>query len=514
MNYAIYLFIRQIPMAIGRPGCHILFVSMLFFCSCSDEMAFSSQKTINDGKTLHIEDRRELFVDTYLIEKLDNVDHKLNTPVDRGPVLYYDEEQEVRSPAYVTVLKDDDIYRLYYRAGKGLRRGGKAYTNDEWTCYAESKDGINWEKPSLGLFEYNGSYDNNIVLAGEAPVHHNFSPFIDKNPNVVPAHKYKAIGGTGREKVGLIPYSSPDGIHWKKYHDEGVITDGAFDSQNVAFWSESENRYVCYFRVFSKDESGKSYRAVRRATSSDFIYWSDGVEMTYGDTPSEHLYIQQTSPYFRAPHIYVAIGARLLPDRKIGSDNQLEELGVHSTQFLGLSEPYFMTSRGGNKYDRTFMESLIKPGVGLNNWSARSNFPALNVVQTSSSEMSLYVNQDYTQHTSHLRRYSFRIDGFTSITAPYDGGEFTTKLFEFKGQNLEINYATAAAGSIKVEIQDAEGKPIQGYAMYDSDEIIGNEIKRVVTWNNQYDVSALNVQPIRLKFYMKDADLYSLKFNQ
>jgi hypothetical protein len=235
--------------------------------------------------------------------------------------------------------------------------------------------------------------------------------------------------------------------------------------------------------------------------------------MTFGDTPMEHLYTQQTSPYFRAPHIYIAIGGRFMPGRQVLTEVQAKEFNVNPGYFKDCSDAFFMTSRGGNVYDRTFMEAFIRPGIGLDNWVSRSNYPALNVVQTSPTEMSVYVNQDYAQPTAHLHRYSLRLDGFTSLSAPYKGGEVLSKAFTFSGKELEINYSTSAAGELKFEIQDEYGKPIPGYTMDDSDTIIGNEISRIVTWKGNKNVKPLASKTIRLRIFMKDADLYSIKFN-
>jgi hypothetical protein len=132
------------------------------------------------------------------------------------------------------------------------------------------------------------------------------------------------------------------------------------------------------------------------------------------------------------------------------------------------------------------------------------------VVQTSPEEMSLYVNQNYAQPTANLNRYSLRIDGFTSISAPYSGGYLTTKLFTFTGSKLEINYSTSAAGEIKFELQDENGTPIPGFTMEEARPVIGNEISRTVLWNGELD--KLTSKPVRLRIYMKDADLYSIKF--
>lgn len=454
-------------------------------------------KTVSDD-VISLGNNREIFVDNYLIDKLEGARIIMHHPHDEGIVMNFDNPWEGRFCAYCTIINDGDLYRLYYRGWEQIK-------GSQVTCYAESKDGIKWSKPHLGICEINGSKANNVILTSE-PETHNFSPFLDKNPHASPDQKYKALAGSG--KNGLVPFVSADGIHWKKLRQEGVIKKGAFDSQNVSFWSESEGRYICYFRIFTE----KKVRGISRAASEDFINWSEPIEMTYGDTPPEHLYTQQTSPYFRAPHIYLAIGARFFPDRKVLSDEQLAILNVDPSQYKGVSEPYLMSTRGGNVYDRTFMEAFIRPGIGPSNWSARTNYPVLNIVQTGSDGMSVYLNQDYAQPTSHLHRYSLRLDGFTSINAPYSGGLVITKPFIFKGRELEINYSTSAAGEIRIEIQDADGKPLQGYSMEDSGSIIGNEIAGIASWSGNKNISLLSSKPVRLKIFMKDADLYSLRF--
>ena len=171
-----------------------------------------------------------------------------------------------------------------------------------------------------------------------------------------------------------------------------------------------------------------------------------------------------------------------------------------------------MTSRGGLTFDRTFREGFIRPAIGSQNWISRTNFPALGVVQTGDAEMSLYVNQESSQPTAHLRRYSLRLDGFSSVQAPYDAGELLTKPLTFSGGELLLNFATGAAGDIRVELQDANGVPIPGYGLGDARELIGNHIERVVVWQDGPDVSKLAGRPVRLRFVMKDADLFSLRF--
>ena len=87
-----------------------------------------------------------------------------------------------------------------------------------------------------------------------------------------------------------------------------------------------------------------------------------------------------------------------------------------------------------------------------------------------------------------------------------------TRSLEFSGNRLVLNYATSAAGSIRVEIQDGSGKPLAGYGMEDCIVIYGDEIERVVTWKGGSDLKQLSGQEVRLRFELKDADLFSLRF--
>ncbi len=460
----------------------------------------------NSNEIIDIESRLELFTNDYLIDTLNNVSLKLHHPIDKGIVLKFDKPWEGQFCAYCTVIKDDDLYRLYYR---GIPIAGKDGNSEEHTCYAESTDGINWTKPDLKIYEIDDTFDNNVILANAVPVTHNFSPFFDTRKNVNPKQKYKALGGI--EKSGLIAYVSEDGIHWKKLQEKPVFTEGVFDSQNVAFWSESEQQYLCYFRTWTKpDYSG--YRTVSRTTSKDFISWTAPVKMEFGETQMEHLYINQTAPYFRAPHIYISVAARFMPGRQVISEEEAKTLNVNPKYFKDCSDAVLMTSRGGNKYDRTFMESFIRPGIGLKNWVSRSNYPALNIVRTGNEKMSVYVNQDYAQPTAHLHRYELRLDGFVSVNATYKGGEMITKPIRFNGEKLVINFSTSAAGYVKVEILDIEGDKIDGFELENSIETIGNEIEKVVSWKENPGLKKLNNKPVRLRFVMKDADLYSIRF--
>lgn len=433
---------------------------------------------------IDIGSRLELFVDDYLIESVTGVRQELQHPVQREVALQFDAPWEGPTSYYVTVFRDGDVIRLYYR---GSNHEGPDF--HEVTCYAESRDGIVFSRPHLGLFEWNGSKANNIIWTG--PGTHNFAPFLDTNPTCKPEERYKAVAGGP-----LVAIASPDGIHWKLMRDEPIITEGAFDSQNIAFWDSVRGEYVCYLRDFAD-----GIRTIRRATSKDFIHWTKPEWLDYLHAPKEHLYTNAIQPYERAPHIYLGFPKRFVPTRKKVLEHPYE----------GLSDGVFMCSRDGLHF-RRYVEAFIRPGLDRNNWTERSMMPATGLVQTSAEEISIYYLENYRHDTCRLRRATIRTDGFVSMSADYPGGEFVTKPLRFEGSELLINYATSAAGSVRVEIQDEAGNALPGYSLDECLEICGDEIEHVVVWQQGSDVGELAGKAVKLRFAMMDADLYSIRF--
>ena len=437
----------------------------------ADESATSIADASKDVR--EIGSRRELFVDRYLIERLDNTSLKLHEPQLAPPTT-----EPANDLEYGTVIRDGDLFRLYTRDGRGAKFDGD---EPEVTRYCESRDGIHWTKPELGLFDIDGSRANNVILH-ESPCCHNFSPLLDTSPGVVAEQRFKALAGT--VKSGLVAFVSGDGIHWKKLRPEPVITytkEYAFDSQNVAFWSENEQCYVCYFRHFLD----KKLRSVCRTTSKDFITWTDPIPLK-PNFPGEHLYTTLTQPYFRAPHIYIATPTRFHPGRG------------ESTDIL------FMTARGDSPYDRTFREAFIRPGLDPARWGNRSNYAALNVVQTGPEEMSIYATP--------FRRFVLRLDGFASVHAGADIGEFHTRPVKFNGNELVLNLATSAGGHLRAEFQDADGTPLPGFSLDDCHALIGDKIEQSMNWKSGSDVSSLAGRTVRLRFVMQEADLFAIQF--
>ena len=432
-----------------------------------------------DTEPLQIGTRRELFVDRYLIDTLDGLTLKLHEPKPTEPM-----QQPADPMEYGTIVWDGQIYRMYTRDGRGSKFDGDV---TEVTRYCESRDGIHWTKPSLGIVELDGNKDNNVILH-EAPYCHNFAPFLDENPDAPAEHKFKALAGT--VKSGLVAFVSSDGIHWKKLQQAPVINytkEYAFDSQNVAFWSTAESQYVCYFRHFL---DGK-LRSICRTTSKDFVQWSQPVPMR-PNLPGEHLYTSLAHPYFRAPHITIATPTRFHPERGESTDILL------------------MTARTDSPFDRTFRQAFLRPGLDPNRWGNRSNYAAWHIVPTGftpqgPSELSLYVTP--------FRRFTLRIDGFASIHADADPGIATTKPLTMGGEQLRVNASTSAGGSLRVELTNPQGVPLDGFRFEDSIPFVGDAIEHQVRWKDpSTSLSKLIGQPIRIRFELTDADLYAMEF--
>jgi hypothetical protein len=434
------------------------------------------------SRSLEIGSRLELFVDGYLIEGLEGVQYKMHTPQQAPP-----------SPSpvqgyYMTVIKDGDLYRAYYRDHvAGTPNLGTDDDPNAITCYAESRDGHTWTYPQLGLHGVLGSQGSNVILAHAAPCSHNFSPFLDTRPGVPSGERFKAVAGVhDGGQGGLFGFASGDGVHWQKIQDRPLIRSAAraFDSQNVAFWSESEGCYACYYRTWSAPQSG--LRTISRTLSSDFVHWSPATPME-ANVAGEHLYTNNTHPYYRAPHIYIALPTRFFPQRGDSTDIML------------------MTSRGGDRYDRLFMEAFIRPGLGAARWGNRSNYAALNVVPTGPAEMSVY-------HAPDGQRYTLRTDGFVSVNAGYAGGQMATRVLRFSGRKLVLNYSTSAAGSVRVEVQSPDGQAVPRYSLPDCRPLVGDEIEGLVRWRHGAGLGDLAGKPVRLRFVLQDADLYSIQF--
>lgn len=430
--------------------------------------------------------RRELFVDRFLVDTISGAaELKLQLPEPQEVVLETDAPWEGNTCAYYTVFQDVARYRMYYR-GAHYDEAAKKSAHPEFTCYAESADGVHWTKPRLGLFEFEGSRENNIVWAGAGS--HNFTVFKDANPACRPEARYKALGGGSS---GLLAFQSADGLHWQRMSEKPVITKGAFDSQNLAFWDAEAGTYREYHREFRK------VRDIMTGTSPDFLHWSEPRFLEYGETELEQLYTNAILPCPRAPHILIGFPTRFQP-----RNQQVE--------------PTFMASRDGLHFTR-WLDAVVPITAPQDRDGNRSNYMAWGVVELPGhdGELSVYATEAYyTGPSSRLRRFTYRVDGFTSLSAAPEGGELLTKRLSFAGNKLELNCRTGVEGEVRVEIQDFEGRPLRGFDLAACTPLRGDHTAAMVSWGGGGQLEELAGQPVRLRFVLRDADVYSFRFQE
>ncbi len=435
--------------------------------------------------------RLELFVDGALVDRLDgDIQLRLNRPVPREAVLELEKPWE-GSIIYFTVFEDDGIVRLYYSARPPLR-------GQQVACVAESRDGIHFVRPELGIYEdYYGDPGNNVVWHG-GPAGHHFTPFIDTNPATPDDQRYKGLARRSGG-AGFGAYYSPDGLRWE-VAPEAIFSSSPSDSQNVAFWDPLREMYVAYAREFVEID-GRRHRTIRRAYSKDFFDgWTETGAITYADDRAENLYTNGILPYFRAPHIYIGLAGRFVVGRH----------KVEGHPEGGMGEGALIASRDGMHFHR-WEDAFIRPGTDAEAWGDRNHFPAFGMVQTSPEEISVYWNEHYRYDSARVRRGTLRTDGFVSVSAGAGGGELLTQPFVFSGDRLLVNYETSASGSIEVVLTDEDGVDITEFST--GSTLYGNEIEQVVVWRGNGDVGRLAGQPVRLRVRMKDADFYSFRFD-
>lgn len=516
--------------------------------------------------------RLELFVDEYLIDQFEgDVALHLHKPSGKEVVLESDRPWEDPTMGYFAVFRDGDTFRMYYR---GHHHGDGVTPRGEPMCYAESKDGIHWTKPNLGLFEFEGSAKNNIALGGDDqkfPATEKWHgslgfdtdlgwrgdmvPFKDTSPNATPEGKYKALvrGCRGPHQVregqsdyGMYPMQSPDGLQWTLLSDKPVITEGRFDSQNLAFWDIEHNRYVAFLRdmkwgtsttplanapprelvqkwLSEAEAANQSTEEVRRgefggvrdvsvAFSDDFIHWTTPVPLEYpGDTDRE-MYTNGILPYERAPHILLGFPTELTDSFAVEQ--------VH---------PIFMTSRDGGRTFRRHGEPLIPAEAPQDRDGNRSNYMAHGIARGNDRELFVYATEGYgyeesdskagwkktsSPPTTRLRRFVYRMDGFGSARAGASGGTVVTKPFTFQGDELVVNYIAwpMPPGELRIELQDADGKPLEGLSLADCPPLRGDAIAQVVRWKSGDTPGPFAGRPVRLRFQLRHADLFSFQF--
>jgi len=495
----------------------------------------SSPRTSSGGPR-DVGSARQLFIDHRFIESSEGIRLVVNPPVKRpGAVLSSDRPWDAFRLIWFSVAEDGGVHKMWYQA----------FDNDQWAggsprmCYAVSDDGLNWEKPRLGLVEYEGSKDNNILLEGRKLA----LVFID--PHGEEEQRYKMLFGYRR---GMRVGTSADGIHWTLPAEPLTTLPPNWDTQKVGFWDPLIGKYVVYMRVLlDKDDElpfpfaspmesdppvlaprlHRAGRALGRLEMDDITSpWPDGrieTVMTADelDPPDSDIYhpggVYQypyaADAYFMFPYVY-----------------QHYRPGEGHPKNDGVLDCQFAAGRDGvhwMRYDRAPFIPRGLPGEpdcgharGTGFFFRRGDYlyHYYNGWPWTHGGFRLLSDAKRQDRENWGREFMgvvvHRLDGFVSADAPYAGGRLLTPPLVFRGERLELNIDVAAMGVARVEIQDGGGRPIPGFALEDCDRILKNDVSYVARWKGEADVSALAGQPIRLRFEMRSARLYAFQFNR
>ncbi len=436
----------------------------------------------------------QFFIDDYLVEDLADITRTLHQPVkDPGnPVLTPSGAWEANPYLYGTVIYDEDesIYKMWYMS----YNYGEPLAVRTVILYATSEDGVNWIKPNLGLFSFNGSTDNNIVLTIYG-YHDMYNPSVVEDPlDPDPDRLYKMIWWdfVTAGNAGLCVAFSPDGIHWTKYAGNPALPTCSAqncisDVMDVMYDADS-GKFVVYAKGWA--EPFPNYRNIVRTESTDFINWSEPQLVidhahTYADPQSYGM------PVFQYESVYLG----LMRSYKNPGD---ETIDIQLT-----------ISHNNVAWQRAADMATFLPLGSPGSWDDGMVFTAPPILRGDTIEI-YYGGWDGPHNSSnrHARIGVARLrkDGFVSLDAEAATGTVTTKKLTGVPGPLRVNY-DATGGWLKVAVLDEAGEVIPGYGLDDCDVLDGDSLDQVVTWGS---VGSLpDQEPLRFQFAMQNASLYS-----
>ncbi len=454
---------------------------------------------------------KQLFVDDYIVAEMKNAFRVLNQPAKYpgNPIIELQPPQAVGGSELVVVSgsviydEEERLFKMWYEAAPY-----------DWShnvvAYAVSKDGMHWDLPNLGLVEYRGSKDNNIVFergGGE------MAPGVFKDAAAKePARRYKMIYNSG---AGVGIAFSPDGLHWTPVPGKKVAA--VSDSPNSALWDSRLGKYVAHTRHWEElsfaDGITQGTRVVLQSESDDFLNWTPiGVIMRPDDDDpprNRQFYNMEWMPYEDVYFGFIAV-YHILPGMEPKITPGLPWLDTVDIQ-LAFSRDGRTWHRAGNR------DTFIPTGTSPEDFD-RSMTYVMQHPLVVGDEIWIYYVGFSGLHWATMRNElqggavglaRLRLDGFVSIDA--GEGVVTTKPIVMSGERLVVN-ANASLGSIRVEILDMDGKPIAGFGEAEADPITTDSVRHVVSWRGDADLSRLKGTPIALRFHLDRSKLYSFTF--
>ena len=489
-------------------------------------------KGSNGDESVEIGSDRQLFLDDCLLdmERTRDVTRTMNPPQSIRRVLKPDQPWEALGFIfYASVVDDGNTVKLFHGSYDGEKK--------KHFSLATSKDGLHWKRPQLGLKEFQGNKQNNILPIGAVEA----SVFLD--PNAPPEKRYRLLftkDWPDPDRAGVYVASSGDGIHWVTTPQR--LLPFLPDSQPSAVWDEVLQKYVIYLRAWNPRRSVvrvevsdlESPWPYDRSVSPRYHWGKDKIptlsrELPMVMTPDEqdpenlHLYTSAVVRYPFAPSVYLAFPAAYLTYR--GPDWKTRALTGNDGTF----ETQLATSRDGTTWKRWrqpyvpagFHDGLdlrlVSMGQGMVRrgrllyqyfvgWPHTHGRPS--VWDSNLGDRAEWLKKDL----GGIYAATQRVDGFISMDAAYTGGVLTTKPLRFEGNRLCLNLDTAGSGSAKVAILDADGAPIPGFTAADCEIINADAIDYQVQWRNGADIASLAGRPIRLQVTMRNTKLYAIQW--
>ena len=489
----------------------------------------------NQVSPFDVGNRSQLFVDRVLVRETERIwftQHQGQKHPD-NPLIKADQPWEGwRLEIFGNVIYDEHekIFKMWYLAEPGT--GNEYFDDANVTCYATSTDGIHWQKPLVGTLPAKNGKPHNAVT------HYFLASVIKDNKDTDPTRRYTMIGWRQREPMGYHTAVSPDGLNWTEASKSPIAPGGDVIS---GFWDSVRELYVAFPKQHEANWRGQSRRLFHTIASRDFVHWSKPVlswTTDLRDDAGTLARIEQVRPILDRPDNpalmrteYYGIGVYPAESCTIGfpwvlTVNNNARWGNHE----GPQELQLAVSRDLVNWERPFRTPLVAIGE-LDRWDASYHTCAASALRFGDEIRLYYSGANYTHGSPCLYRTQFddgkstgrqtkqtaaiglvtwKLDRFVSADAPAEGGVLTTIPIKFTGKRLEINAAVKSAGNVGVEICDAAGIPLPGYAS--SDPFGGDEVRHVVTFEGKSDVGALADKPVVLRLYLKNAELYSFAF--